>query len=121
MGRQVLGMLVALLLMGVNGFAADGDLYVNGKVGIGTTTPGAKLSVNGDLQVPITSIWCNYGVNPGNNYCSCPAGYYPLSCGTNHYAPITLLISGDSCYSEQGGGYSDTGSAVVVQCAMVHN
>ena len=39
MKRKVLVLLAAFLLAGTPLFAADGDLIVNGKVGIGTTAP----------------------------------------------------------------------------------
>ena len=45
MGSKILGLMVGFLLIGFNLFAADGDLIVNGNVGIGTTNPGAKLHV----------------------------------------------------------------------------
>jgi len=37
---------LSLILIGTTLFAADGDLIVNGNVGIGTTSPQAKLDVN---------------------------------------------------------------------------
>lgn len=46
----VLGLLLGFLLIVSNGFAADGDLIVNGKVGVGTTTPTEKLEVNGTVK-----------------------------------------------------------------------
>ncbi|MBU3947200.1 MAG: hypothetical protein KJ826_03130 [Proteobacteria bacterium] len=46
----VLGLLLGFLLIVSNGFAADGDLIVNGKVGVGTTTPTEKLDVNGTVK-----------------------------------------------------------------------
>jgi hypothetical protein len=62
MKKIVLGLVAGLVLIGSNVFAADGDLIVNGKVGIGTTTsPGAKLHVAGNdsaLEVSIgDDIW----------------------------------------------------------------
>lgn len=44
---------VGILLLRTNLYAADGDLIVNGNVGIGTTTPQAKLDVNGNISVVI--------------------------------------------------------------------
>ena len=43
--KKILGLMLGFLLIGVNLFAADGDLIVNGNVGIGTTNPG-----NGKLE-----------------------------------------------------------------------
>ena len=84
-----------------------------GNVGIGTTSPGAKLEVNGDIKVPMLTQSCVYGVSPGNPTCSCPDGYYPIHCGTNHYDPMTLQIVGTGCYAETGAGFTDSVSALV--------
>ncbi len=47
MKMKIAGLVAALLLIGVNGWAADGDLVVNGKVGVGTSSPIWKLHVSG--------------------------------------------------------------------------
>lgn len=48
MKKKIFGIVIGFLLMGVNVFAANGDLYVNGNVGIGTTTnTTSKLYVKG--------------------------------------------------------------------------
>ena len=46
MKRETLSLVIGFLLMGANLFAADGDLIVNGNVGIGTANPDyARLSI----------------------------------------------------------------------------
>ena len=93
----------------------------DGNVGIGMTPiSGAKLQVNGDIKVPMVNQSCIYGASPGNPTCSCPDGYYPIHCGTNHYDPMTLQIVGTGCYAETGAGYTDSVSALVVRCAKIH-
>jgi hypothetical protein len=47
MKAVLLVLMLGVLFIGVNLYAADGDLIVNGKVGIGTTSPQAKLQVEG--------------------------------------------------------------------------
>ena len=42
---------IILLLAGSQAFAADGDLIVNGKVGVGTATPQEKLEVKGTIKI----------------------------------------------------------------------
>ncbi|HEX8949939.1 MAG TPA: tail fiber domain-containing protein [Dissulfurispiraceae bacterium] len=46
MKRTAIGILMCVLCTVVNVFGADGDLIVNGNVGVGTSTPGAKLTVD---------------------------------------------------------------------------
>jgi hypothetical protein len=46
MKKKILGLAMGLLLVGFNVFAADGDLIVNGNLGIGTTAPTEALQVN---------------------------------------------------------------------------
>ena len=121
MKKRILVLIVGFLFIAINGLAADGDLIVNGNVGIGTTSPGAKFDVNGDIKVPMVDQWCTYGASPGNPTCTCPSGYYPIYCGTNHYSPMTLYITGTGCYAETGpGSFTDQNSAVVVRCAKIH-
>ncbi len=50
MKKKILGLVIGFMLIGGNLFAADGDLIVNGNVGIGTTNPTEKLEVNGNVK-----------------------------------------------------------------------
>jgi hypothetical protein len=48
MKKNILGLVMGFLMIGMNGYAADGDLIVNGSVGIGMTTetePDRRLEV----------------------------------------------------------------------------
>ncbi|WP_298269788.1 hypothetical protein [Geobacter sp.] len=40
-----------ILIAATNLYAANGDLVVNGNLGVGTTTPAAKIDVNGNVQL----------------------------------------------------------------------
>jgi hypothetical protein len=46
MKRRILGLTIAFVFMGFNLFAADGDLIVNGKLGVGTLTPPQDYGVD---------------------------------------------------------------------------
>jgi hypothetical protein len=78
MKKRILVLVVGFLFIGIDGFAADEDLIVNGNatvngnVGIGTTTPGAKLDVQGG-SVKLGGIFITHviGTNP-----TCPSGTY---------------------------------------------
>jgi hypothetical protein len=50
MKKIIMAFVVLLLLAGASAFAADGDLVVNGKLGVGTTTPASKLTVVGTIE-----------------------------------------------------------------------
>lgn len=62
------GLIVGFLFIGLNAFAADGDLLVNGKVGIGTgtTDPVSPLEVRGSGSTRITESVVN-GENGRNS------------------------------------------------------
>lgn len=64
MKKKILSFILGILLIGFNGFAADGDLFVNGKVGIGTTTPSRNLHVNssGDTFIASDAPLANHAV-----------------------------------------------------------
>ena len=44
MKRKVLALAIGMLLIGLNLYAADGDLIVQGNLGVGTTSPAVKVS-----------------------------------------------------------------------------
>lgn len=50
MKKKIMGLVIGIMLIGVNTFAADGDLIVNGNVGVGTTNPTQRLEVNGNVK-----------------------------------------------------------------------
>ncbi len=58
MKKRILVLLVGFLLIGVNLYAADGDLIVEGNVGIGTTSPSDKvvIQLSGDMSYGNTAV-----------------------------------------------------------------
>jgi hypothetical protein len=56
MKKNVFLLVVVLFIYGSNALAANGDLIVNGNLGVGTATPQSKLDVNGNISVLIGGI-----------------------------------------------------------------
>jgi hypothetical protein len=61
MKKNILGLVMGFLMIGMNGFAADnGDLIVNGKVGIGTINPSTIIDVQataaGNSTIQISNL-----------------------------------------------------------------
>jgi hypothetical protein len=107
--KRILILVVGLLLLGANVYAASGDLIVNGNLGVGTSTPSQKAEINGNLKVDgslcvgssCTSTlhvsgglygYCLMGVSQGllspaylrygaYGDCLCPAGYTLIQLG----------------------------------------
>jgi hypothetical protein len=65
MEKRIIGMILCFLLMGSVSFAADGDLIVNGNLGVGTTTPGDKLEVSGGGVVLPYLNWLKFRASGG--------------------------------------------------------
>jgi hypothetical protein len=61
MRKIVLVLMVCFLLVAVNLYAEQGDVYVEGKLGVGTTEPATKLDIEGtdgyNLRIMDTSGW----------------------------------------------------------------
>jgi hypothetical protein len=68
MKRKIASLAVGFMLIGINLFAADGDLLVNGKIGIGigTTDPVSPLEIRGSGSTRITESVVN-GENGRNS------------------------------------------------------
>lgn len=120
-------------------------IETNGNVGIGTTSPGAKLDVNGDIradtyrnlnnsfiQITAKAIVPNHGYTGSlNEYADCPAGYELIFWGSRDNT-IYELQSGytrhwySRCYNSNGqlnaylyvsNGYSGHGHGCLGLCA----
>ena len=71
MRRMMCGMAVLLTFAASTLYADDGDLIVNGKVGVGTTSPAVKLHVADNTAIKVGaayissggSAWAHYGLN----------------------------------------------------------
>ena len=113
MKKKILGVVMGFLLIGINLFAADGDLIVNGNVGIGTTTPGVKLDVNGQIRANdviqtskgTANVWLgyndgtkDYGIYQWQTPGTAPVNYIQNNLGLGTPDPGThkLYVSGEA-------------------------
>lgn len=59
MKTKIMAVMIGLALIATSAFAADGDLIVNGKLGVGTTAPAAKIDANGEIKIGNTGLACS--------------------------------------------------------------
>ena len=87
--KKILVLVAGLLLFGLSVYAADGDLIVNGNLGVGTSTPQAKLHVAGSIKA-----------DAGTVLYTCPAIDY--GCGTGCIGQLSV-----SSACSYGTGYNN--------------
>jgi hypothetical protein len=96
MKKRILVLVIGLLLIGINGYAADGDLIVNGNA-----TVNSNLTVQGTIQgIKLVHVT---GTNP-----TCPAGTGAIL--MRKWAPQTCSDSGGCGSCTIGGGWSVSAS-----------
>ena len=61
-------LILGLVFIGTTASAADGDMIVNGKIGVGTASPASKLDVNGDVRVGNSSAACTSSIEGAVRY-----------------------------------------------------
>lgn len=114
MGKRILGIIV-FLLIAINAFAANGDFYVDGNLGVGTTNPGAKLEVSGDIKLSgsaptytVTNI-----ANPINSSDAATKAYVD-NAGVVSTTGIngSAILNGTFSLTGNAGVYQDTGLAI---------
>jgi len=109
-------LLVGLVLIGVNAYAGNGDLYVTGNLGVGTTTPAYKVDVRNAGPAYITAENTNnagqalYGVD------SAGVGYAwslsnSLNVGTLTAYPVLFWTDNVERMRIASGGYVGIGTA----------
>ncbi len=67
---KIMAVMIGLALIATSAFAADGDLIVNGKLGVGTTAPAAKVDVNGEVKIGNTGLACSSTTAGATRYSS---------------------------------------------------
>ena len=118
MKSKILGLMVGFLLIGFNLFAADGDLIVNGNVGIGTTSPNTKMQVttsSGSINAARfttndystsgntgTDFGIQFGASSGNTYTTLSS----LTGGGDYWGNLILQYGGGNVgIGTTGPGY----------------
>jgi hypothetical protein len=95
--KRVACLIVGIVLTACQAFAANGDLIVDGSLGVGTATPGAKLDVNGTVKIQnssaIGAARVNGGATPEYPY------YFELTVDgdPNTFYPVAMM------YASNGG------------------
>ncbi|MBA4373202.1 MAG: hypothetical protein C0402_10125 [Thermodesulfovibrio sp.] len=114
MGKRISGIIV-FLLIAINAFAANGDFYVDGNLGVGTTNPGAKLEVSGNIKLSgsaptytVTNI-----ANPINSSDAATKAYVD-NAGVVSTTGIngSAILNGTFSLTGNAGVYQDTGLAI---------
>jgi hypothetical protein len=72
--KFVTALILGLLLISANASAADGDMIVNGKIGVGTTSPSTPLEVNGIIKS------ATGGIRFPDNTTQTTAASFPTGC-----------------------------------------
>ncbi len=112
--------ILGFLLIGTTASAADGDMIVNGKLGIGTTSPASKLDVNGDVRVGNGNASCSSAIEGAVRY---NATYKIMEfCNGSNWQPFMpgayekLLLHFDGT----SGSTTFTDSSYIPHTAIVH-
>ncbi len=100
--------MIGFLLVAANVFAGDGDVIVNGNLGVGTTSPGSKLDVYGSgdniMSATDTSTSNKHATIIGHNgtrgiirttFWGTPGGFTPLTLQTSNVDRIYISTDGN--------------------------
>lgn len=107
MKKKILGFIVGFLLIGVNLHAADGDLIVNNKLGVGNTSPTYQLDVTGDVR--FTGDMRFTGTLQGGSVPWARLTTFPSACASGQF--VRGVGTTLTCATPAGSGVSGSGTA----------
>jgi hypothetical protein len=120
MWRKIIGMTIGFLLIALNAFAANGDLIVDGNLGVGTSTPGAKVEVSGNIKLSGASpTYTITNVNNPINDSDVATKAYVDAAGVRSTTGVngSAVLTGTFSLTGDAGVYQDTGLSVALPSA----
>lgn len=95
-------LLVALIFAATQVYAA-GDLIVDGKLGVGTTTPSTSLDIQGDKLFRLGTLYANSNSSSYNNYQRFSLGYGIYWDAINNNYKVTDRTYNQATFSNENG------------------
>jgi hypothetical protein len=120
MWQKIIVLVMGFLLIAMNAFAANGDLIVDGNLGVGTTTPGAKVEVSGNIKLSGTSpAYTITNVNNPVNSSDVATKAYVDAAGVRSTTGVNgrAVLPGTFSLTGDAGVYQDTGLSVALPSA----